>query len=89
LVIVDLASYIYDEECPAIDCGLRKAIIFQILARLQTIMDDEASWEAYSGNKTVLKALHEAQCMASEDPDSDTILSPPVFPVKNEKKGRA
>jgi hypothetical protein len=87
-VTVDLASSIFDDECPAIDCGLRNAIIAQVLARLPIIMDDETAWEAYSGNRTVLKALHEAQCTMEEQYE-DNILTPPVSPVKNKKKARA
>lgn len=37
VTIVDLAACIYDESCPEIDCGLRKAIIVQVHARLSTI----------------------------------------------------
>ncbi|KAL5114413.1 SAS complex subunit, partial [Pleosporales sp. CAS-2024a] len=61
VTIVDIAASIYDESCPEIDYGLRKAIIVQVLARLSTIMDDEAAWDAYSSNKMVLKAVHECQ----------------------------
>jgi hypothetical protein len=49
-------------------------------------MDDEAAWEAYAGNKTVLQALHESQCAAMEE-GMMGVLTPPVSP--REKKGRA
>jgi histone acetyltransferase HTATIP len=85
VTIVDIAACIYDESCPEVDCGLRKAIIVQVQARLSTIMDDEAAWETYSGNKAVLKALHECQCAAMEDA---TLLSPPASPKVVEKKSK-
>jgi len=87
--VIDIAAVIYDESCPQIDCGLRKAIISQIQSRLPTIMEDEAAWEAYAGNKTVLKALHECHCASLEDVSSDEALTPPATPNKVEKKYRA
>ncbi|KAF2819524.1 hypothetical protein CC86DRAFT_362358 [Ophiobolus disseminans] len=88
LDIINVAAVIYDETCPQIDCGLRKAIILQIQSRLSTIMGDEAAWEGYSGNKTLLKALHECQCASLEDLGSDEAMTPPATPVKTDRKYR-
>jgi hypothetical protein len=49
-------------------------------------MSDEAAWEAYAGNKTVLKALHESQCAAMEE-GVEEVLTPPVSP-RGEKRMR-
>ncbi|KAH3919896.1 hypothetical protein HBI56_032390 [Parastagonospora nodorum] len=88
VTIVDVAACIYDESCPEIDCGLRKAIIVQIHARLSTIMDDEAAWQAYSGNKAVLKALHEYQCAAIEETALQSPPASPTTPGKHYKQVR-
>ena len=89
LGVIDIAAVIYDDSYPHIDCGLRKAVISQIQSRLPTIMEDETAWEAYSSNKTVLKALHECHCASLEDVSSDEALTPPATPNKVEKKYRA
>ncbi|KAF1939606.1 histone acetyltransferase MYST2 [Clathrospora elynae] len=83
LSIVDLASCIYEEACPAMDRGLRKAIIVQLLARLPSIMEDEDSWKKYSENKAVLKALHTYQCGMLDTVSSHGLLTPPSSPTKN------
>jgi histone acetyltransferase HTATIP len=86
LTIIHIAACIHDDTCPPSDCGLRKAIISQVQTRLPTIMSDEAAWEAYAGNKTVLKALHESQCAAMEE-GVEEVLTPPVSP-RGEKRMR-
>ena len=58
LTVVDLATCIFDEECPQVDRGLRKAIITQVYSRMPQIMNDEAAWQEHSKNKAVMKALH-------------------------------
>jgi histone acetyltransferase HTATIP len=58
LIIIDLATCLFDNQSPQVDRGLRKAIITQIQQRLLTIIDDEAAWQEYSGNKAVLRAFH-------------------------------
>lgn len=89
VTIVDIAACIHDESCPEVDCGLHRAIIAQIQARLPTIINDEAAWETYSSNKLILKAVHECHCTAMEDAALAALLSPPVSPAVVEKKGRA
>ncbi|KAF1931493.1 uncharacterized protein M421DRAFT_417262 [Didymella exigua CBS 183.55] len=58
LIIVDLATYVYDDQTPQVDCGLRKAIIQQIYIRLPPILSDKKAWQEYSENRAVSKALH-------------------------------
>lgn len=82
LSIVDLASEIYGDNFPALDRGLRKALIIQVHARLPAIMDDKGAWDEYSGNKTLLKALHVYQCEVLEAATAHGILTPPVSPTK-------
>jgi histone acetyltransferase HTATIP len=91
VTIVDMAACIYDESCPEVDCGLHRAIITQIQARLPAIMDDEAAWETYSSNKLILKAVHECHCAAMEEAAMAALLSPPAspMPVEKKKKGTA
>jgi histone acetyltransferase HTATIP len=89
VTIVDIAACIYDESCPDVDCGLHRAIIAQIQARLPTIMGDEAAWETYSSNKLILKAIHERHCAAVEEAAAAALLSPPVSPSPSAKRGRA
>ncbi|CAA9957324.1 BTB domain containing protein [Pyrenophora teres f. maculata] len=81
LSIVDLAACIYDAAFPQIDRGLRKAIIAHVQTRLPSIMDDEAAWEDYSGNKAVLKALHIHQCEMIDGP-AFGVLTPLASPAK-------
>jgi hypothetical protein len=49
-------------------------------------MEDQEAWDAYCGNKDVLKALHEFQCVEMVQ---DTILTPPVSPRKAERSPRS
>jgi histone acetyltransferase HTATIP len=86
LTIIYIAACIYDDACPLSDCGLRKAIIPQVQARLPTIMGNEVAWEAYAGNKAVLKALHASQCAVMEE-GMEGVLTPPVWP-RGQKRGR-
>lgn len=58
LIIVDLATCVFDDQTPQVDRGLRKAIIGQIHTRLPAILNDETAWQEYSENKAILKAFH-------------------------------
>jgi histone acetyltransferase HTATIP len=86
VTIVVIAAYIYDESCPELDCGLHRAIIVQIQARLPTIMDDETAWETYSSNKLILKAVHECHCATMEEAAMAALFSPTASPMPVEKK---
>ncbi|KAI4612400.1 uncharacterized protein J4E87_010301 [Alternaria ethzedia] len=66
LMIVDLATCIYHEQCPENDRGLRKAIIECVRMRMPAILEDESAWEEFSENKNVLRAFHVSQCEAGE-----------------------
>ncbi|KAI4701113.1 hypothetical protein J4E89_010809 [Alternaria sp. Ai002NY15] len=66
LMIVDLATCIYHDQCPENDRGLRKAIIECVRMRMPAILQDESAWEEFSENKNVLKAFHMSQCEAVE-----------------------
>ena len=89
LIMVDLATNIHHENFPYVDGGLRMAVVAQIDARLPAIIDDDGAWEEYTGNKTVLKALHIYQCEMRDDTSSCATVTvtvpPPVTPTKNEK----
>lgn len=58
LTVVDLATSIFDEQCPQVDCGLRKAIIVQLHNRMPAVIEYQAAWNEYSESKALLKALH-------------------------------
>ena len=58
LIIVDLATCVFDDQTPQVDRGLRKAVIGQIHVRLPAILTDGTAWQEYSENKAVLKAYH-------------------------------
>ncbi|KAF1835042.1 hypothetical protein BDW02DRAFT_310501 [Decorospora gaudefroyi] len=81
LAIVDLASTVYHEGFPAMDCDLRKAVIGLLQARLPAVMDDEEAWREYVGNQAVVKALHSHQCEMLENAQNG-LLTPPVTPTK-------
>ncbi|KAI4640864.1 uncharacterized protein J4E79_011794 [Alternaria viburni] len=66
LMIVDLATCIYHEQCPENDRGLRKAIIECVGLRMPAILEDESAWEEFSENKNVLRAFHVALCEMGE-----------------------
>jgi histone acetyltransferase HTATIP len=75
------------------DGGLRRTVIAQIDARLPALIADDGAWEEYSGNKTVMKALHAHQCETREYSNScaavTVTVTPPVTPPKNDRKFRA
>jgi histone acetyltransferase HTATIP len=77
---------VFGEKFPDLDCGLRKALVLQIQARLLDIMSDEIAWEVYADSKVLLKAVHECQCAPVGDIIG--ILTPPVTTAKKETKGR-
>ncbi|KAL6156788.1 hypothetical protein ACJQWK_06584 [Exserohilum turcicum] len=85
LSLVDLASSIYSDTCPAVDSGLRKAITLQLHARLPAIMEDEAAWQDYSEDKALLKALHSHQCGIQDAMRPFGISTPPASPTKKGK----
>jgi histone acetyltransferase HTATIP len=58
LIVVDLATSVFDDRTPQVDRGLCKAIIGHIYMRLPAILNDETAWQEYSENKTILKAFH-------------------------------
>ncbi|KAJ4331547.1 hypothetical protein N0V95_009863 [Ascochyta clinopodiicola] len=89
LTIIDSATCIFDEQCPQVDCGLRKAVVAQIQCRLPAIINDKAAWQEYSNNKALLKAFHVhlAHVYAPVWPeDTPTLLSPPPTPAGGKRK---
>ncbi|KAI4639122.1 uncharacterized protein J4E78_011010 [Alternaria triticimaculans] len=86
LMIVDLATCIYDDQCPEDDRGLRKAIIECVRMRMPAILQDESAWEEFSENKNVLRAFHMSQCEAVEGGGmigwggGGNMMSPPATP---------
>ena len=84
LSIVDLASSIFDDGTPALDCGLRAAIVTQLHVRMPAIIQDEDAWEEYAGNGRLVKALHARQCGGLEE-GRGGMLSPPATPTKKRK----
>ncbi|KAF9696533.1 hypothetical protein EKO04_005325 [Ascochyta lentis] len=89
LTIVDSATCIFDEQCPQVDCGLRKAVVAQIQNRLPAIMNDETAWQEYSNNKALLKAFHVYMInLDAPVPPKDTseLPSPLPTPVGGKRK---
>ncbi|KAI4638951.1 hypothetical protein J4E93_009701 [Alternaria ventricosa] len=86
LMIVDLATCIYHDQCPENDRGLRKAIIECVRMRMPAILEDESAWEEFSENKNVLRAFHVSQCEAGEGGGmiagggGGGIMTPPATP---------
>ncbi|KAI4675788.1 uncharacterized protein J4E84_009941 [Alternaria hordeiaustralica] len=86
LMIVDLATCIYHEQCPENDRGLRKAIIECVRMRMPAILKDEGAWEEFSENKNVLRAFHVSQCEAREGDGmiagggGGGVMTPPATP---------
>jgi histone acetyltransferase HTATIP len=87
MMIVDIATNIHHHEFPYMDNGLRRAMVAQIDARLQTIIEDDDAWEELSKDKAVVRALHVHQCEARNDAEK-AASTPPLMPVKEVKKGR-
>lgn len=79
LTIVDLAISVHDEQVPQNDSGLRRAVIAQLQARHAAILEHEGAWQAFSGNKDILKAFHCSICYGNETSTSEfetTLCSP-------------
>jgi len=92
LTIVDLASCIYEEQCPQVDRGLRKAVMSQLHARMPSIINDITAWERYSSSKAVVRAFHmhvfesDAPTTLHEGSSSSQCLSPPTSPMGVKRK---
>ncbi|KZM26154.1 hypothetical protein ST47_g2671 [Ascochyta rabiei] len=89
LTIVDSSNYIFDDGCPQVDCGLRKAVVAQIQCRLPAIINDKAAWQEYSNNKALLNAFHIQLAhldATAWSEDSPTLLSPPPTPTGGKRK---
>ncbi|KAI4941630.1 hypothetical protein J4E91_010661 [Alternaria rosae] len=86
LMIVDLATYIYHDQCPENDRGLRKAIIECVRIRMPAILEDESAWEEFLENKNVLGTFYVSQCEAGEgigmvgNGGGSGIMTPPATP---------
>lgn len=92
LKIADLATDVFDDQTPQVDCGLRKALIRQLYVRLSSILSDESAWKEYTGNKLVLKALHAhvAHLHMPDQPVAATSTnqrpSPPATPMRAKRQ---
>ncbi|KAH6643776.1 hypothetical protein C7974DRAFT_5230 [Boeremia exigua] len=89
LVIVDLAICIFDEQCPQVDRGLRKAILSQLRDRMPLILKDSAAWQEYSRSKDVLMAFHSHvfdQTIPDAAARSDHCLSPPATLMSGKRR---
>jgi hypothetical protein len=82
LIIVDLASCVFDKSSPHLDQDLRQALIVEIQIRLPMIINDEGAWAEYSSNKTLLKAFHVAYfdrpVLMTAAPDPSSVASKPA-----------
>ncbi|KAF3051363.1 hypothetical protein E8E11_010392 [Didymella keratinophila] len=92
LIIVDLATCVFDDQTPQVDRGLRMAIIGQIYTRMPAILNGETAWQEYSENKAVLKAFH-AHVARLEMPtqliaaaQGSQCLSPPATPTRAKRQ---
>jgi hypothetical protein len=93
LTLVDLAISIFDEQCPQVDRGLRKAITGLLCVdRMPAIMDNQAAWEEYTGNKTLLRAVHVMKFPGSGKvrslvvDETEQCATPPETPVRAKRK---
>jgi histone acetyltransferase HTATIP len=83
LAIVDTASSIFDDNTPALDCGLRAAVVAQLHDRMPAIMRDEDAWGEYVGNGVLVRAVHVWQL--EEEKGRMGLVTPPVSPMKKRK----
>ncbi|KAJ8113355.1 hypothetical protein OPT61_g4493 [Boeremia exigua] len=58
MTIVELAACVFDDQCPQVDRGLRKATLSQLHDRMPSIIKDSAAWQEYTESKAVLRAFH-------------------------------
>ena len=59
LTLVDLGVSIFDEQCPQVDRGLRRATTGLLcMDRMPAIMNNQAAWKEYTENKALLLAVH-------------------------------
>jgi hypothetical protein len=92
LIIVDLATCVFDDQTPQVDRGLRKALIRQIYTRMPAILNDEIAWQEYSEHKAVLRAYHThvarlempAQLIAAAQ--GSQCPSPPATPTRTKRR---
>ncbi|KAF2134565.1 histone acetyltransferase MYST2 [Dothidotthia symphoricarpi CBS 119687] len=79
LNIIDIAAFVFNDQFPQMDRGLRKAVIIQTLARLPAITNDEDAWEEYMRHGVVVRAVS-TQYYETKEP---VIMTPPSTPEKH------
>lgn len=93
LTLVDLGVSIFDEQCPQVDRGLRKAITGLICVdRMPAIMDNQAAWKEYTENKALLRAVHLRKFPGARNAESYVVIgteqcaTPPETPTGVKRK---